>query len=189
MRVAICGGIGSGKSSVTAILRELGAKVVVADEINASLLLDPSYIQRIANIFPTAVDTQGINKKELASIVYADEGKRRALMDIAHPMIFDKMFAAYPDEPIVFYEIPLLSESPAAFDQVWFVDASLTDRTRRVMIRDGRSEDEAKRIISLQRAEESWRDKADVVLSNVGDLNDLRSQVNDQYCSILRHVS
>ena len=54
VRIAICGGIGSGKSAVTSILRDLGAKVVVADEINAALLSDSDYVREVSNTFPTS---------------------------------------------------------------------------------------------------------------------------------------
>ena len=189
LRVAISGGIGSGKSAVTAILRSLGAKVVVADEVNAALLLDPSYVDRIADIFPSAVHNHSIDKKELASIVYGDESKRRLLMDVAHPLIFDRMFAAYSDEPIVFYEVPLLSECRDRFDLVWYVDAEEGDRVRRIMDRDGVSEERAKRVVFLQRAEDSIRDTADVVISNRYDPDDLRKTVTEQYYLILKRFS
>ena len=114
-RVAICGGIGSGKSAVTSILRDLGADVVVADEVNAELMTDPLYVEKINHIFPSVVHNHCINKKELASIVYRDEKKRRALMDLAHPLIYERMFAKYKESKLVFYEIPLFSESAFTF--------------------------------------------------------------------------
>lgn len=189
VRVAISGGIGSGKSAVTAILRSLGAKVIVADEVNASLVTDPDYVRKIADIFPSVVHNHSIDKKELATIVYGDESQRRLLMSVAHPLIFDRMFAVYPNEPIVFYEVPLLSECRDRFDFVWYVDAEEGERIRRIMSRDGVSEDRAKRIVSLQRAEDSLRDTADVVIPNRHDWDELRKAVTEQYYLILRRFS
>lgn len=184
-RVALCGGIGSGKSAVTAILRDLGAKVVVADEINAQLLTEPDYIKKIETIFPTVVHNHSINKKELAAIVYRDEKMRRALMALSHPLIFERMFAAYQDSKIVFYEIPLLSETAYTFDLVWYVDADIDLRVERVMLRDGVDATRAKKIISLQRAEDKLRERADFVIDNRHGVDDLRRVVSDQYCLIL----
>ncbi|MBQ7712283.1 MAG: dephospho-CoA kinase [Clostridia bacterium] len=189
LRVALSGGIGSGKSVVTSILRALGAKVVVADEVNAALLADPKYIDRIADIFPSVVHNHSIDKKELASLVYADEGKRRLLMSVAHPLIFERMFSLYAGEQVVFYEVPLLSEYRELFDLIWFVDASEEDRIRRVMARDGVTEARAKRILSLQSAEDKLRDTADFVILNHGGLDELRESVERQYYLILKQFS
>ena len=189
LRIAIGGGIGSGKSAVTQILRGLGAKVVVADEVNAELLLDEGYIERIANIFPAAVHNHRIDKKELAAVVYADEGKRRLLMQLAHPLIFEKMFAVAPGEKVVFYEVPLLSECVDRFDRIWFVDADDDLRVKRIMARDGVDEDRARRLIFLQREEDKLKEIASVVLPNTLNISDLRKMVEEQYYLILRHFS
>ena len=188
-RIAIAGGIGSGKSAVTAILRDLGAKVVVADEINAELLTDPNYIARIKDIFPSVVHNNVINKKELGQIVYHNEGKRRQLMSLAHPEIFRRMFALYPNASPVFYEIPLLSETDVAFDLIWYLDSDVEDRVRPIVNRDGVDVSYARRIISLQGNEDSIRRRADVVIRNDGGLDVLRERVRDLYCSILRQFS
>lgn len=185
MRIAIAGGIGSGKSLVTKFLRELGAKVVVADEVNSELLKDPEYVALIAHNFPSAVNNNGINRKELASIVYSDEGKRQLLMSLAHPRIFVKMLSAYPESKVVFYEVPLLAKSKALFDQVWFVDADVDSRIARVVARDNVTEAYAKRVIELQKGEDTMRDKATCVISNKAGIEELREQVKALYCSIL----
>ena len=185
MRIAIAGGIGSGKSLVTKFLRELGAKVVVADEVNSELLKDPEYVALIAHNFPSAVNNNVINRKELASIVYSDEGKRQLLMSLAHPRIFVKMLSAYPESKVVFYEVPLLAKSKALFDQVWFVDADVNSRIARVVARDNVTEAYARRVIELQKGEDTMRDKATCVISNKAGPEELREQVKALYCSIL----
>ena len=185
MRIAIAGGIGSGKSLVTKFLRELGAKVVVADEVKSELLKDPEYVALIAHNFPSAVNNNVINRKELASIVYSDEGKRQLLMSLAHPRIFVKMLSAYPESKVVFYEVPLLAKSKALFDQVWFVDADVDSRIARVVARDNVTEAYAKRVIELQKGEDTMRDKATCVIANNAGPEELREQVKALYCSIL----
>ena len=189
MKIALAGGIGSGKSLVTKILRDLGAKVVVADEVNAKLLVDPEYVALILHNFPSVVHNNVINKKELANIVYHNEEKRRLLMSLAHPRIFQKMLSAYPEEKVVFFEIPLLSESKVKFDQVWFVDAKIETRVARICSRDHVTEDYARNVISLQKGEAAIRDNATVVISNDADCDALRERVKALYCSILNQFS
>ena len=188
-RVVICGGIGSGKSAVTRALRSFGAKVVVADEINAELLTDPNYIREIEHRFPSVVHNMVINKKELADLVYHDEKKRAELMSIAHPLIFAKMLSLYPNEKVVFYEIPLFSKAEIKFDRVWYVDAPVEVRVRRIMARDGVDESRARRIVELQKGEDSFSSSADLVLKNDGDLDRLRELVKQEYCYILDRFS
>ena len=189
MKIAIAGGIGSGKSAVTRILRGLGAKVVVADEVNAELMQDPQYVALIANSFPTVVNNNSINKKELAQIVYHDETKRKELMALSHPKIFDRMFSMYKGSDVVFYEIPLLTKTDVAFDAIWYVDAKHETRVSRIVLRDGVSEGYAKNVISLQREEESVKSIATEIISNDGDESILEGQVKALYCSILERIS
>ena len=188
-RIAICGGIGSGKSAVTAVLRELGAKVVVADEVNAALLTEPSYVASVGNIFPTVVHNNVINKKELARIIYQDEGKRQALMDLAHPLIFERMFFLYPEEAIVFYEIPLFSKCSVKFDATIYLDADEEVRIGRIVARDGIDREQVKRILTLQKSELDCMAGASFVLCNNGELEDLGRSVKDLYYYILEHFS
>lgn len=189
MKIAIAGGIGSGKSAVTAILRELGAKVVVADEVNAELLTDPSYISLLANRFPDCVHNNLINKKELAACVYRDEGKRRELMALSHPLILERMFSRYPDADLVFYEIPLLSEVDYPFDSIWYLDCDQETRVERIVKRDSVDPSYARHVISLQKREDDFREKADLVISNRGDQDALRTLVKREYYSILSKFS
>ena len=63
MLIAICGGIGSGKSGVISVLKKLGAHVAIADEINRSLLTDSDYVKKLAEIFPDAINNNVVNKK------------------------------------------------------------------------------------------------------------------------------
>ena len=188
-RIAICGGIGSGKSMVSKILRENGAFVVSADEVNAELLREEGYIARIKSIFPEVVHNNVINKKELAELIYRDERCRAKLMELSHPIIFERMLEKAAGKDVAFFEIPLMSECTISFDSIWFVSAAMQDRVKAIVRRDGVSEDYAKRVISLQSNEDRIADRADVILRNEYDPRSLAEAVKAQYCSILRHFS
>ena len=189
MRVAICGGIGSGKSAVSSILRSLGAKVLIADEINAELLASPDYISELSHIFPTAVHNHIVDKKELSRIVFSDEKERMKLMELAHGKIYSLMMKKSEGEKLVFFEIPLMSMCPLTFDSIWFVKADREDRILKITERDGCSKDRAERLVALQSDEEKMERKADFVIRNNYDFSCLREQVASRYYFILEHFS
>ena len=188
-KIAICGGIGSGKSMVSAVLRESGAFVVSADEVNAELLQEKEYIALIENTFPQVVHNNQINKKELARLIYSDEKSRERLMELSHPLIFDRMLRKAEGEDIVFFEIPLLTKCPIRFDSIWYVSASVEKRIVAIVRRDGVSEEYARKVMSLQSDEDKLVERADVVLVNDYDEGRFVAQVKLQYCSILSQFS
>ena len=74
MNIALIGGIGSGKSEVLKVAREMGIAALSADEINAGLLKSPEYIEKIAAAFPGCVVCGVVDKARLASEVFSDKG-------------------------------------------------------------------------------------------------------------------
>ena len=188
-KIAICGGIGSGKSMVSRILRDRGAFVVSADEVNAEMMLDKNYIDVIAHTFPQVVHNNQINKKELARLIYNDEPSRTKLMQISHPIIFDRMIEKAKGKELAFFEIPLMSKCPIEFDEIWYVSASKEARISAVVRRDSVSEEFASRLIDLQSDEDKMVDRADVVLENDYHEETFKSRVVSQYCSILSRLS
>ena len=121
MNIALIGGIGSGKSEVLKVAREMGIAALSADEINAGLLKSPEYIEKIAAAFPGCVVCGVVDKARLASEVFSDKGKREKLNSIAHPEIARKV-AECKESPLV-VELPLVLESGMAgmFDEIILV--------------------------------------------------------------------
>lgn len=174
MKIAVVGGIGSGKSEVMKTVRDMGIATLSADEINSELLVTPSYIATIKNLFPTAVVNGEINRKELASIVFSDEGARKALNGVAHPLILQRIRDDARSPLVV--EVPLIFESGARelFDVIVAVDTPLDKRIERLEEGRDMSRDEVLARISAQVDDEKYLQVADHIIENGGTLEDLK---------------
>lgn len=154
-RIAIIGGIGSGKSVVSRLLSLMGYPVYDCDS-NAKRLMDESEdIHRgLVDIFgPSAVTPEGINRAYIASIAFKDAEKLSKLNSMVHPAVlhdFDRW--AQQNGEIVFVETAILSESgmSKSVDAVWSVEAPLECRVERVMVRNAMSRQDVMRRISSQ---------------------------------------
>ena len=154
-RIAIIGGIGSGKSVVSRLLSLMGYPVYDCDS-NAKRLMDESEdIHRgLVDIFgPPAVTPEGINRADIASIAFKDAEKLSKLNSLVHPAVlhdFDRW--AQQNGEIVFVETAILSESgmSKSVDAVWSVEAPLECRVERVMVRNAMSREDVMRRISSQ---------------------------------------
>ncbi len=186
MRIAIIGGIGSGKSEAMKIAKEAGFECISADEINAELLRTPSYIAKIATQFPTAVKDGEVDKKTLASIVFADDGKRQILNSIAHPEIMAKIRAF--DAPRVAVELPLYVEGGERdFDEVVLVKTPTCLRIKRLQKR-GLAKKDAIARIKAQPSDRTLKKYATRVLYNGGSLEKLKKRALKIFDSILKNA-
>lgn len=175
MKVAITGGIGSGKSTVSDMLRKMGKTVYDADKINAELLTDESYLEKLRENFPEAFTGGELDKKKLAETIFSSDEKRLLLNSIAHPAILSKIEAL----DNCYVEVPLLVESGAEklFDNVVVVLAPRWMKIDRIMKRNGLSEEQALRIINAQATDADRIKNGYYSLSNSGDFDDLEWQV------------
>lgn len=175
MKIAVIGGIGSGKSEVMKVAKEMGITCLSADEINDALLHEPVYISKIASRFPECVAHGVVDKPKLASVVFSDEKKRRALNDIAHPEIARRIAECDADPLAV--ELPLALESgmATAFDEVILVSAPKSLRLKRLE-RRGVPEARANAVMRVQVPEKELEKIATVILPNDGALSALRAE-------------
>lgn len=178
MNIALIGGIGSGKSEVLKVAREMGIAALSADEINAGLLKSPEYIEKIAAAFPGCVVCGVVDKARLASEVFSDKGKREKLNSIAHPEIARKV-AECKESPLV-VELPLVLESGMAgmFDEIILVSAPRRARMARLAGR-GVEPARARAIMRAQKPVFKLRSVATRVIDNSGSLEDLRASARD----------
>lgn len=186
--MALTGGIASGKSTVSAMLAELGAAVVDADRVAREVVLPgrPA-LRRVAEAFGQAVlnDDGTLNRKKLGDIVFADEKKRKELEAILHPVIRQEMEARIDrlekENPrrLVVADIPLLYETglDARYPEVMVVYVPPAVQLERLMKRDGLTRTQALARLDAQLPIDEKKARADWVIDNSGTLADTRRQV------------
>ena len=178
MKVAVTGGIGAGKSEFMRAVKELGIRTYSADEINAELLRDKRYIEKLSEAFPLAVKDGKVDKSVLREEVFSDEKKRKTLNALAHPEIRRKIEEMTGDAVI---DVPLLFESGMTdlFDRVIVVTAGEDVRINRIVSTRNISKDLAKNIIKNQTTDDERLKRADYVAINDGTRKDLYEQAKN----------
>ena len=139
-KIAITGGIGSGKSAVCRILKERGYPVFSCDEINRTLLSEKSYLDGLCALFPACVKDGKLNKAALSALVFSDKEALRTLNAYAHPRISERLRRDMDGaRKTCFAEVPLLFESGMTkqFDCAIVVLRNKEERIRAVVARDG----------------------------------------------------
>lgn len=192
MRVGLTGGIASGKSSVSSILRELGAVVIDADQIAREVVAKGTPgLAAVVEVFgPEMLTAEGeLDRPRMGALVFGDEAKRRVLEGIVHPLVFERyaeLEAAAPADAIVVHDIPLLVESGRAeeFDAVIVVDAPEELQVER-MVRDrGWTEADGRSRIAAQATREQRRAVATYLIENTGTREDLRRKVTEVFAEL-----
>ena len=188
-RLGLTGGIGSGKSTVAAMLAEMGAAVVDADAIARSLTaVGGAAIAEIAQVFGSqAITPEGaMNRDYMRQLVFEQPAQRQRLEAIIHPLVAQlsqqqMQQAAARGARVVVFDMPLLVENgrwQEGLDAVLVVDCEEATQVQRVMQRSGLSAKAVQAIIAAQASRAQRRAVADWVIDNNGaDLAALRSQV------------
>ncbi len=139
-KIAITGGIGSGKSTALQCLKELGYPVFSCDEVYKEVIVSPVYVEKIATRFPTCVQEGKIDRAILAALVFKKKEERLALNAIAHPLIMQALHKKMDevDAELVFAEVPLLFEGnyQNQFDKIIVVLRERGARISAVVQRD-----------------------------------------------------
>ena len=195
MRIALTGGIGSGKSTVSRLLAEKGAVIVDADAI-AREIVEPGQpaLEEIRDAFgPEVIDADGLlRRSRLAEIVFDDPGALARLNAITHPRIAARsaeLLEAAPADAVVVYDMPLLVEQGpqalAGWDAIVVVDAPDDVRLERLCDRDrGLERDDAERRMTAQATRQARLAAADHVIDNSGDLMSLERAVDALWTSL-----
>lgn len=193
--VGLTGGIASGKSTVTAMFRELGADVIDADQV-ARDVVEPGTpgLEEVARRFPGVVDASGrLDRVALGRRVFADPAERRALEAIVHPRIREEVARrtealARAGVSVVLYDAALLIENGLhrGMDGVVLVSAPEAVQRERLAARDGLDEAAITARLAAQLPLADKRAHATWVVDNGGSLDDTRAQVRRIWEEILR---
>lgn len=184
-KIAITGGIGSGKSTVSEIIRKMGYVVVSADKVYSELLLNEDFVKEICelmNISPIEKDGRiTIDRKALSALVFSDKTQLSRLNDFTHPRIMDEIFRRSEGvEPLFFAEVPLLFERgyETEFDNVFVVRRQLDLRLSGTAKRDGKTEAEIRKVIDNQFDYEGNKSGyKSIIIENNGTIQELETEV------------
>ena len=191
LRVALTGGIGSGKSSAAEIFAALGAVVVDSDEI-ARKVLDRESVGfgEVVAVFGDQILSAGeIDRKKLGQLVFSDPKERKKLEQITHPLIrkeFERIIKNVPENSIVINQIPLLAESKYdyKFDYVIAISAPIEVRKNRLLQR-GMKSYEIEQRLAAQASDADRAKIANEVIENAGDLSQLTTNVEKVWRKLL----
>lgn len=184
--IGLTGGIGSGKSTVAALLRELGAVVIDGDRVARDLQQPNSAaLGEIGASFPGVVDDSGVlDRPKLAAIVFADSTRLAELNRIMLPRIhaeIERRISEHRDsDDVVVLDLPLLAENPRSdLDGVIVVDVPEDLAVRRLVESRGMDEADARARIARQASREDRRKIADQLIDNSGGPEDLHAAVRE----------
>ena len=192
--IGLTGGIGTGKSEVSHILRDLGAVVIESDKV-AHQSYEPGAKAHglIVNQFGEDVlDGSGfIDRKTLGEIVFSDPARRLDLEKIVWPATRELTLALLKKETergteVVVVEVPKLFESgwDKVADVVWTVEAPLSVVSQRVKRRSGMSKSDTRARVAAQLTRQDRVARADIAIENGATLEDLRNQISKLWESI-----
>lgn len=186
--VGLTGGIGTGKSTVSEMLRSRGVPVLDADQL-ARLALSPGqkpYEQVIQWLGPSILNPPGIiDRAQLGQIIFQDEASRLRLESLIHPFIQERVSslkAEFEEEghDLAVYDIPLLFEKnlSSQFDHVLLVYCPKELQREHLAKREGWSASHIEDRLNAQLDIEFKKSKADSIISNVGTLPELEVKVD-----------
>ena len=195
MVIGLTGGIGTGKSTISQILREKKFPVIDLDVISHEVIKFPKVIKKIVENFEKEILENSSNfenknneiqvsREKLGKIIFENREKRLLLNSIMHPEILrvmrEQVSKYKKNNKIVFVEIQLLFEVQweKEFDYILLVSAKKSTQIRRILERDNRSENDALNIINSQMSLEEKRKRSDFVIENDGNIEELKEKID-----------
>ena len=197
MRVGLTGGIASGKSTVSAMLAELGAVVIDADMLAREVVAagTPGLAAVVDEFGEEVLTPQGeLDRPAMARLVFGDDAARRRLEGIIHPLVYERIVeleANAGEHDIVVHDIPLLAESGRGdtFDAVIVVDTSHSHQLERLTQDRGMDPADAQARIASQASREDRLAVATHVIENSGTREELRDRVEAVWSELVEQAS
>lgn len=186
--IGVTGGIGSGKSTVSRILKDLGTAVVDADMVYKLVTCrEGAALKELTNYFGNGILTaEGeLDRAKISELVFEDAVKLHALNTITHKYVLEKVkesieaIDALGNHDVVVYDCPLPVEHGFLdlVDEVWVVMSDRNIRIDRIVQRNGCTPEEAVRRINSQMKDEEYLKIADEVIYNNGSIEELEKVV------------
>ena len=188
--IGLTGGIGTGKSTVSQILKEKNFPVIDLDVISHEIIKFPKVVEKIVENFGKEVleyNNTGnwiISREKLGRVIFGNREKRLILNSIMHPEILhimrEKILECKKENKIIFVEIQLLFEVKweKEFDYILLVSAEKETQIKRILTRDKRSKEEALSIINSQMSLNEKKTRSDYVIENDGNIQDLERKID-----------
>jgi dephospho-CoA kinase len=178
--IALTGGIGTGKSTLSALLKLNGLRIIDADEVAHKTLQESSF--KVAELFGDEYLSNGIvNRKKLGNLIFSDKSAKEKLENLLHPKIYEKI--REESEKLDKFEFPYLIDIPLFFEKnryaienVIVVYAPRETQITRVMNRDNLNLEDSIRRIDSQISIEAKREKATILVDNSGTLKQLQEE-------------
>ena len=179
IRVILMGGIGTGKSTLSAFLKERGVETIDADQLGHQVLEDEAF-EAVSRRWPQVVRDGRIDRAALAEIVFAHPEELRSLEELTHPHIAARVteLAERSSAEIVLVELPV---APTLLANSWIrvaVTAPEPVRIQRLVAR-GMTESDVRARIAAQPNPELWVEAADLVVDNGGSSEEIPALVDD----------
>lgn len=184
--IGITGGVGAGKSSVLAVLKnDFGAKIILADLV-AHDLMEPGSLglRKVTEALGTSFLTPdgAVDRKALADLIFRDKETLKTMNSIIHPLVWKTMKeeAEAASENLVIIEAAVFDTAPKNFfDELWYVYTTKENRIVRLMENRGYSREKCEDIIGRQASEEEYRALCSRVIDNNGDESDIKRQLKE----------
>ncbi|MBM3933306.1 MAG: dephospho-CoA kinase [SAR202 cluster bacterium] len=185
--IGLTGGIGTGKSTVAAILKELGAEVIDADKVGHEVYRNgaPGWAAVVSAFGEGILAENGeVDRRKLGAIVFADKAALEHLNAIVHPLIRERVQAMLDDArargvEVAVVEAAVMVESrwSSLVDEIWVTDAAEERAIERVCGRNGLTEEAVRARIKSQMPQSRRILLADVVIENNGSKDELQARV------------
>ena len=193
-RIGLTGGVGSGKSTVSSYMHELGIPVIDGDKLaRESVIPGSRAMAEMRKAFGPHIflPDGSLNRLKMGEIVFNDEEKRQKLNSIIHPFIWhrtrEELIRAQEEGfTVVVLDMPLLLEISwqLRVEEVWLVEVPLEVQIARVISRDGFTREQVMERIGKQMPTTNKMNYADVIIDNSRSVEDTRRQVREA----LKHV-
>tara|TARA_Y100000590_G_C15723153_1_gene1014197 strand:+ start:1497 stop:2099 length:603 start_codon:yes stop_codon:yes gene_type:complete len=186
--IGLTGGMGSGKTEASRILSDLGADIIYADEVGhrAYLQNTETWQELVANFGEGILQADGeIDRRKLGAIVFSDREHLDKLNSIVHPRMYrmlQEMLRGFSENgaKVVVLEAAILIEADwlSLVDEVWAIEVPELVAVERIKLRTGLEEEEIRKRLRSQLTNEDRSKKADQVIDNSGDIDELRRKID-----------